>query len=228
MKLKELLNQVLAEGVYDPNIFKAIFVVGSPGSGKSYVVKRLGLEGYGLKLVDSDVAFVHMLKKVTNTLKLDTIPNDVKDPIRTNALDITDRIGMKYAEGRLGLIISGTAADIEKVKSKRDQLVELGYDTYILFVNTDLETALARNAKRERSIPEDAIRDKWRRYHANIGELEGMFGFGKHKTVDNLDGNETAINDAAKYIKIWMRDELGQTATNWIRNQIRNKNRKGA
>ncbi|MGK3946630.1 hypothetical protein ABK046_50755, partial [Streptomyces caeruleatus] len=78
--------------------------------------------------------------------------------------DKTDRTEMNYVEGRLGMIIVGTAANIEKVKTKRDQLVELGYDTYIIFVQVNLQTALARNAKRERSIPEDIVIDKWNRY----------------------------------------------------------------
>ena len=30
----------LQEGVYDPNIFKAFFLAGGPGSGKSYVARR--------------------------------------------------------------------------------------------------------------------------------------------------------------------------------------------
>ena len=30
----------LQEGLYDPNIFKAFFLAGGPGSGKSYVVKK--------------------------------------------------------------------------------------------------------------------------------------------------------------------------------------------
>ncbi len=30
----------LQEGVYDPNIFKAFFLAGGPGSGKSYVVRK--------------------------------------------------------------------------------------------------------------------------------------------------------------------------------------------
>ena len=29
----------LLEGVYDPNIFKAFFMAGGPGSGKSYAVE---------------------------------------------------------------------------------------------------------------------------------------------------------------------------------------------
>ena len=56
------LVQELQEGVYDPNIFKAIFLAGGPGSGKSYVAKRT-LGGQGLKVVNSDDAFEKLLKK---------------------------------------------------------------------------------------------------------------------------------------------------------------------
>jgi len=227
MKLEEILRQVIAEGVYDPNIFKAIFVVGSPGAGKSYMIDKLGLTSYGLKLVDSDVAFTHMLKKVNgDNLKLDTIPSSIRDPIRSDATDITDRIEMQYAEGRLGLIIAGTAADIEKVKSKRDQLVELGYDTYIVFVNTTLEVSLARNRKRERSIPEDVVIDKWNRYNANSNKLVGIFGVDHWIGIDNSTTDDETINYADKIIRKWMNSELGYNAKNWIRNQIKNKNRK--
>ena len=37
IKLKDLLF----EGVNDPGIFKAVFLAGGPGSGKTYVVKQL-------------------------------------------------------------------------------------------------------------------------------------------------------------------------------------------
>jgi len=46
----------LQEGVYDPNILKAFFLAGGPGSGKSYVVKRT-TGGMGLKVVNSDEVF---------------------------------------------------------------------------------------------------------------------------------------------------------------------------
>ena len=45
--------QQLQEGVYDPNIFNAIFLAGGPGSGKSYVVRRT-TGGLGLKVLNSD------------------------------------------------------------------------------------------------------------------------------------------------------------------------------
>ena len=41
------------EGVFDPGIFKAIFLAGGPGSGKSYVAGKTTC-GLGLKLINSD------------------------------------------------------------------------------------------------------------------------------------------------------------------------------
>ena len=52
----------LQEGLYDPNIFKAFFLAGGPGSGKSYVAGRT-TGGTGLKSVNSDEAFEYLLKK---------------------------------------------------------------------------------------------------------------------------------------------------------------------
>ena len=40
-------QQYITEGVYDPSIFKAFFLAGGPGSGKSWVSAR-ALSGMGL------------------------------------------------------------------------------------------------------------------------------------------------------------------------------------
>ena len=54
--------QELQEGLYDPNIFKAFFLAGGPGSGKSYVVRKT-TGGLGLKIVNSDDVFERLLDK---------------------------------------------------------------------------------------------------------------------------------------------------------------------
>ena len=46
----------LKEGVYDPGIFKAFFLAGGPGSGKTFVTAQ-AFAGTGLKVVNSDSAF---------------------------------------------------------------------------------------------------------------------------------------------------------------------------
>ena len=63
MKRFQDLRTPLDEGVYDPNIFKAFFLAGGPGSGKSYVVRRT-TGGTGLKIVNSDNAFELLIKRL--------------------------------------------------------------------------------------------------------------------------------------------------------------------
>ena len=50
-------QQYLEEGVNDPAIFKAVFLAGGPGSGKSFIVGKTGLTSMGYKVVNSDDAF---------------------------------------------------------------------------------------------------------------------------------------------------------------------------
>ena len=99
--------QELQEGVYDPNIFKAFFMAGGPGSGKSYVVRK-STGGTGLKIVNSDEAFERLLKQAGLSLKMPDNELIARDKIRDKAKALTDKRKGNYIEGRLGLIIDGT------------------------------------------------------------------------------------------------------------------------
>ena len=56
--------------------------------------------------------------------------------------------------------MDGTGKDYEKIVRMSEKLNPSGYETLMVFVNTDLETALARNAKRDPTlIPEDEVKE---------------------------------------------------------------------
>ena len=59
MKINEVINQPLEEGPNDPHIFKAVFMAGGPGSGKSYVARKM-LGSSGLKSVNSDEIYEYI------------------------------------------------------------------------------------------------------------------------------------------------------------------------
>ncbi len=59
----------LEEGIHDPAIFKAVFLAGGPGSGKSFMVGQTGLSSFGFKIVNSDQHFEIALKKAGLTPK---------------------------------------------------------------------------------------------------------------------------------------------------------------
>ena len=84
-----MIEDLITEGVYDPGVFKAVFLSGGPGSGKSTVVKELGLQALGLKIVNTDKAFENGLKKAGLSLDLRGADFTKIDPIRAKAKRIT-------------------------------------------------------------------------------------------------------------------------------------------
>jgi len=214
----------LQEGVYDPNIFKAFFLAGGPGSGKSYVVRRT-TGGTGLKSINSDEAFEHLLTKAGLSLKMPPEEFERKEVVRARAKEITKAKQKNYLEGRLGLIIDGTGKVADKILKQKASLEELGYDTYMIFVNTSLDVALKRNAERPRSLTEPVVVKSWKDVQANIGKFNNMFRQG-FIVVDNNDAGEDIFTDVYKRIRGLLRKKVQNTrAKNWIAMELAKKKR---
>ena len=227
IKLNELIHEVFATGQYDPNIFKAIFIVGASEASKSYMIDKLALTSYGLKLVDTDAAFTDVLKKITDTLNLAHINDavDVIGPVSKKVKDITYRSLDRYVEGRMGLIISGTASDISTIKKHYSQLKEVGYDQYVIFVNTNLETTLKLNiSNKALTIPEDIATIKWHRHSSQMGMLFSVFG-NKYGIIDNSEGVDITENIQSAQITItrWINAPLTYVAKLWVQEMVRGK-----
>ena len=213
--LKKTLRVELVEGVNDPGIFKAIFLAGGPGSGKTYIAKglfgipeRLNISQTGMKMVNSDKELKYLLNKFGFGTDLDSLPDEVfsnltnpKDPkysgLRNFAKDLTAERRRLYQNGRLGMIIDGTGDDYKKIAMEKAELEKIGYQTYMIFVNTTLEVALERNEKRDRVLPEKIVSDSHKEVNRNIGAFQGLFGSGNFMIVDNnefkteVPGNKT-------------------------------------
>ena len=214
----------LQEGVYDPNIFKAFFLAGGPGSGKSYVVRRT-TGGTGLKVVNSDPAFELLIKKASLSLKMPESEFDRREPLRKHAGKLAKKRKANYVEGRLGLIIDGTGHDADRLLDQARGLEELGYDTHMIFVNTSLDVALQRNAKRARSVPESIVVKSWKDVQANIGRFNNFFKGGMI-IVDNNDAGEDIFQSVWKRVQSLLRKKVRNTrAQNWIALELAKKKR---
>ena len=217
--------QDLQEGVYDPNIFKAFFLAGGPGSGKSYVVRKT-TGGTGLKVVNSDDAFESLLKKAGLSLKMPKSEEEPRDAVRARAKELTLKRRGNYLEGRLGLIIDGTGREADKIIRQHRHLKELGYDTHMIFVNTSLDVALQRNAERPRSVPEPIVVKSWKDVQSNMGTFSQTFRQG-FVVVDNNDAGEDVFIKVFKQIKGLLRKKpTSGIAKNWIANELAKKRRK--
>lgn len=215
----------LQEGVYDPNIFKAIFLAGGPGSGKSYVVRRT-TGGLGMKIVNSDDIYEKMLKDAG----MDTTPEDIfsdkGQDIRVKAKAVTKRMQGNFLDGRLGLIIDGTGKDYDKISKQVAGLKSLGYECAMIFVNTSLDTAQERNRMRKRTLPEKEVTTMWNEVQQNIGKFQRLFGGSNMIIVDNNDAGEDVFEKVWKRIAMLIRKKVSNpTAKRWISQELAKKRR---
>lgn len=188
MHVNEIIKPV-EEGVNDPHIFKAVFLAGGPGSGKSFVANKM-LSGTGLRTVNSDDIYEYMMGKAGKELTPDNIYSDEGQEIRNRAKQITKNKEASHIEGRLGLIIDGTGKDVAKVQKASEQLKSLGYETMMLFVNTSEDVAQDRNAARARSLPKEQVTKMWQTVQQNLMKFQQLFGAGNFHIVDNSGGLE--------------------------------------
>ena len=196
------LSELLHEGVNDPGIFKAIFLAGGPGSGKTYIAKglfgipeKLNISQSGLKMVNSDKELKFLLNKYGFGTNLDALPDEVfqnltgdgpdSSGLRKFAKDLTAERRRLYQNGRLGMIIDGTGDDFQKISREKAELEKIGYQTYMIFVNTTLEVALERNENRDRVLPASIVQASHKEVNQNIGAFQGLFGSSNFMIVDN-------------------------------------------
>ena len=230
--MKKTLQEVrdyIYEGVYDPGIFKAFFLAGGPGSGKTFVTQS-AFAGTGLKLVNSDVKFERDLRKANLSLKMPDEEKYFRDRIRQSAKEFAGKQMDTYLKGRLGMIVDSTARDYPSIQRQYNLLRNIGYDCYMIFVNTSLEVALERNRTRSRSIPEYIVQKSWKGVQANMGAFQKVFGHSKMLIVDNNKDDKELVtqtlNTASRFIRSRLRSKPEtQIAMSWIKRELEAKKR---
>ena len=238
LSLKEsIILQMISEGVDDPGILKCVFMAGGPGSGKSFTAMEIfgidkklksSFSATGLKTVNSDSAFEAGLKKngidpkdLARIEKEDAELWDkitkVPGGIRDKAKQITAKQKKFYEAGRLGMIIDGTGHRYNKIAKLKKHAEGLGYDCYMVFVNTSLKVAQERNKQRERILPDDLLAKSWQDVQDNLGKFQNLFGR-NFRIVDNtvykpIAGTvQKAVN---KFIRKPVYNKIGQR---WVKN----------
>ena len=167
------------DGTPKPNR-KVIFLAGGAGSGKGNVIRQLGLEGMGFKIVNSDIS-LEWLKKNSG------LPADMRDltkeqrstlgKLGAQARKIARRKMMKYQGNANGVIVDGTGGSVKSMQKLVDEFKSKGYDVSMLFVDTSLDVALERNrARRERSLLDTIVKRNHEAVQNNKPTFKKMFG----------------------------------------------------
>ena len=238
--------KLIKEGVEDKGILKAIFLAGGPGSGKTWVTrglygipKKMNFSAGGLKLVNQDTELEMLLKKYFGTTDLDNMPEELfiditgvdfqeksydnTSGMRAFAKSLTKARMENYVRGRLGVIIDGTGLKYQSIAKKKQRMEDLGYDCYMVFVNTPLEIALKRNLERDRVVPEKIVRDSWHDVQQNLGGFQKLFGrnfliVDNAKTLDEDEAiknfNQLVKQGVNRFMKAPVKNSIGKK---WIK-----------
>ena len=221
-----MIEDLITEGVYDPGIFKAVFLSGGPGSGKSTVVKELGLNALGLKVVNTDKAFENGLKKAGLSLDLRGADFTKVDPIRAKAKKLTAKNMDNYIEGRLGMIFDTTSSDASKIKKYKKLLDTIGYESKMVYVNTSLDNAQKRNESRPRKLPPEIVKKDWDKAQKNVATFRSIFkkDFVEVMNDDDLDTLVKKANKLYSKLLTWSSAFPGnKLATKWKEQQLLSK-----
>jgi len=183
-------KQFLKEGINDKGIFKAVFLGGNPGAGKSYVNDKISSGSIQPRVINSD-KFLEFIAKKRN---IDIGPGFDKEAKEFSKLFKDSKNSTRAhleasINGMLPMIIDSTSADINNTIARNKILQDFGYDTAMIWVNTSLETSLKRAALRARSVPEAFIRKVFSKVEENKKVFRSKFSI--FMEINNDDGELT-------------------------------------
>lgn len=213
MRINEVI-QLTTEGVNDPHIFKAVFMAGAPGAGKTTIAKQL-FGGTGLRTLNVDQFW-----------QLYNVKGREGD---------YEQYWKKYRKqykgflhGRIGLIIDGTAKNPQKMALTKKTLERLGYDTCMVFVNTTLDVSLERTVRRAvepgkdqgRVIDRDFVEKTWQRVQHAVGPLQNIFEPNFYMINNNSSDRSNIEPKVQKAINAWLNaPPSSKAAEEWIAQQ---------
>lgn len=167
--------EYLQESINDVGILKAMFMIGSPGSGKSYTLSQISSGRIPARVVNTDKFFEFF----------------GNDPLfKDKSKQLTSSQLANYFNSLLPLFVDSTSSNPNNLIRRKGLLESIGYDVGAVFVHTDLELALERVRKRERKVPEEFIIKAYNRIEGLKGFYKGQFP--NYYEIDNGDGELTS------------------------------------
>lgn len=170
------------------NHFKAIFLVGGPGSGKDFLIHST-LNELHIKEVSMERVFTAIVKE-SNIEELTNFPS---------------------------VIVNGNADNLDKIVVTKAILEEMGYDTSMIYVYTTDESSKSRNdfrlSRGAKTFTESTRKEKYNSSVTNLQEYAEMFD--SFLLYDNSNNFITVNEEKKQEITSWL-TELTETVVGFL------------
>jgi nicotinamide mononucleotide adenylyltransferase/predicted kinase len=187
-------------------MFKALFLVGGPGSGKDVIIHEAISERNATE-INANKAYEFLMDKKK-------LSEETKD-YQLNAI-----------RNRTALVINGASDDQSKITSIKEELDELGYTSMMVFVNTTNEVSQDRNNQHARVISEQIRQEKWKKSQSNLDHFYDVFDyFLEFDNSINLqsqdllikEAKQNEISDICNEISYFYKTKvINEVATQWL------------
>jgi len=193
---------------------KAIFLSGPAGSGKTFISKKLiSLDKF--QVINIDDTYEELLKSSGMGMNQKNFsPEELSQAAKLmgSAKELTKEKYIKALEGLNNIIIDSTGGASIPLLKKKQELEDLGYDTFMLIIWTSPITSLSRNAERERSLMPSIVLRTWRDINKNIDLYKQAFGDSIAIINNDPEGLETKF-DVEDIKKKYFTKQMGKPKT---------------
>ena len=119
-------------------------------------------------------------------------------------------------EGEMKIYMNSSEYD------EKFDLDRIGYETYMVFVNTELETALRRNQNpdRGRPVPEAIVIANHKQVQKNRRQLMNIFGSNYVEVDNDKDVDVINSNVYKKIVSLQRKPYTKQKAKDWVRDEL--------
>lgn len=201
----ELQKMAINESIEDKGILKACFMAGTPGAGKTYTINKVKSGQIEPRMVNTD-KFTEFVAQ-----QFGMSPNDIGadwGAYKSKIKSLSSSQLALYINSLLPLWVDGTSSKPQSVFRRQGILKSIGYDTAMIWVDTNLETAIERNAQRERNVPEDFLRDVYKRIKKLKDYYKSEFRFFYEVKNGNGELDNEAITEAFRKVSGFFNSSL--------------------
>ena len=184
------LREALQSGIQQvQNPFKAVFIFGPAGAGKTFIKEVLELPDNFVN-INTDELVEEVFPKYGLSLNFEQGPQEIKQELRKILQQATANKMRRYVNKCLPLLIDTPGEKISKIRDIVRALVEIGYDVAIFQINVPPDFSVMSDQKRgeegERTVGREMTRNIANKYQINVVRDAAYLQLGQERGVTLL------------------------------------------